>query len=148
MTISAIARGRLTSPVGAGMISKEVPGRSADGMSSSQLQIRMNRKTVTPTGMNFLPRSPMTDWARSLTCSTMNSQITWSLPGTPSVTRERITKPSVRKIAMASRVDVTMSTSIARPKRWTVGWTPTSICLAAYNILTAALPGPSRRASR
>ena len=35
----------------------------------------------------------------------MNSQITWSLPGTPSVTLARMAKPSARKIAMASRVD-------------------------------------------
>ncbi len=63
MTSSAIARGRFTSPVGAGMISEEMPGRSAEGMKLSQLQIRMNRNTVTPIGTNFLPRSPMTDWA-------------------------------------------------------------------------------------
>ena len=139
MTSSAIASGRFTSPVGAGRISPEAPGCIADGMKPIQLQIRMKRKSVTPIGTNFFPRGPIAETARSVTCSVRTSQKSCSLLGTPAVIFPRIRNARNKKIVIAKRVDATMSRLMVRPKTLSVGWTPTSIDLAAYSVFTQIL---------
>ncbi len=94
----------MTSPVGGA----RKPG-SPLGTKASQLQMRMKKKTVTPSPTNGMPSGPMADWARSETCSTSVSQKSWSLPGTPEVTLARMRSPRPRTMAAAMSVVHTTS---------------------------------------
>ena len=115
-------------------MSPEEPGCIAVGKMPIQFEIKMKRKRVTPSGTNFLPRSPITDVARSETISWTISQNTCSLPGTPSVTLEVILNIKKKKIAAATTVERATSYSKDKPKMCAIGWTPTEISLAEYNI--------------